>query len=412
MLGALDETVWPLATDPGPWMSRPMRGQFGLPEPEARIGRVCADFLLAACAAPQAVLSRAAKRGGAPTVPARWLTRIETFLAGQHDAAHPGGLALPASAAPGWAARLDRPEQVRPCERPAPCPPAAARPDAISVTEVETLIADPYAYYARRVLRLRPLNDLDAEIGAADYGNLVHEAMARFIRRLTTGPWPGRDLAETWFAEAAEAALARGGARPGLVAFWRPRLLRIGEFVLAQEEAARSGGGIARSATEVPGRLELRHADGRAVTLTARADRIDILANGRLAIFDYKTGTLPAVVQAKDGRRPQLVLEAAIAAAGGFQNLPAGTAEALLYWRLTGGPQPGELRGVSEEAQEIETLASDALENLRGLVLRFLLGQGAFIARPHPGRDPAGSEYDHLSRIAEWAGAEDTGGMA
>ena len=94
VLGALDETVWPLATDPGPWMSRPMRRDFGLPEPEARIGRVCADFLFAACSAPEAVLSRAAKRGGAPTVPARWLTRLETFLRGQVSEAYPKGLLL------------------------------------------------------------------------------------------------------------------------------------------------------------------------------------------------------------------------------------------------------------------------------------------------------------------------------
>ncbi|MDB5381491.1 MAG: double-strand break repair protein AddB, partial [Rhodospirillales bacterium] len=105
VLGALDESIWPLATDPGPWMSRPMRAEFGLPAPEARIGRVAADFLLTACAAPEAVLTRSVKRGGAPTVPARWLVRLETFLRGQ-------GLALPASEAAGWAQALDAAPKV------------------------------------------------------------------------------------------------------------------------------------------------------------------------------------------------------------------------------------------------------------------------------------------------------------
>ncbi|MBR0678832.1 double-strand break repair protein AddB, partial [Roseomonas alkaliterrae] len=100
VLGALEESVWPQATEPGPWMSRPMRAEFGLPEPEARIGRVAADFLYAAAAAPEAVLSSAARRGGSPSVPARWTVRLDTFLAGQE------GLALPASPAAAWAAAL------------------------------------------------------------------------------------------------------------------------------------------------------------------------------------------------------------------------------------------------------------------------------------------------------------------
>ncbi|MDI3309734.1 MAG: double-strand break repair protein AddB [Acetobacteraceae bacterium] len=412
VLGALDETVWPLATDPGPWMSRPMRAQFGLPEPEARIGRVCADFLLAACSAPQAVLSRAAKRGGSPTVPARWLTRLETFLAGQRDEAHPTGLRLPSDPSVGWAMQLDRPAHVTPCERPAPRPPASARPDTITVTEVETLIADPYAFYAKRVLGLRALDPLDADVGAADYGNLVHGTMARFIRRLGTGPWPGTDAAEAWFLQAAEEALAEAGARPGLIAFWRPRLVRIGGFAVAQEAEARQGKAIARSVIEVPGQFELRHPDGRKVTVKVRADRIDIRADGKLAILDYKTGTLPSAKAVQEGHKPQLLLEAALARAGGFEKLPAAETGALVYWRLTGGPVAGEVKPMLTDAQAIAIAADEALERLRDLADRFLFGNAAFIARPHPAREPAGSDYDHLSRIAEWSGAEDAGGAA
>ncbi|MFN9092630.1 MAG: double-strand break repair protein AddB, partial [Alphaproteobacteria bacterium] len=57
ILGALEENIWPQATEPGPWMSRPMRARFGLPTPEARIGRVAADFFHAAASASELVLS-------------------------------------------------------------------------------------------------------------------------------------------------------------------------------------------------------------------------------------------------------------------------------------------------------------------------------------------------------------------
>ncbi|GGG48161.1 double-strand break repair protein AddB [Caldovatus sediminis] len=405
VLGALDESVWPLATDPGPWMSRPMRKAFGLPEPEARIGRVCADFLLTACAAPTAVLTRAAKRGGSPTVPARWLTRIETFLAGQ------GGLALPASPAAAWAARLDQPARVAPCERPAPRPPLAARPEELSLSDVATLLADPYAIYARRVLKLFPLDPLDADVGRAEYGTLVHAALARFIRRLDDArAWPGEAAARQWFAEAAEAALAQAGAPPSLAAFWRPRLARIGDFVVAQEAPRRAANAIRRSLVEAEGRLALARRGDRAVTLIARADRIDEQADGRLAVVDYKTGKLPKAAAVEDGSQPQLPLEAAMALRGAFRGLPPRPVERLEYWRVSGGPDAGEVQGVRAGAAEVEELAERSLAAAAALAERFLLrGDTTFPSHPHPGRPSRSGDYDHLARVAEWAGAEDAG---
>lgn len=421
VLGALDESIWPLATDPGPWMSRPMRRDFGLPEPEARIGRVCADFVLATCSAPGAILSRAARRGGQPTVPARWLTRIETFLKGQTGEGHPEGLRLPASPAPGWAALLDQPAgDPAPCARPAPCPPLAARPRRLSVTSVATLLADPYAFYARHVLRLAALDPIDSEPDAADYGNLVHATLAGFLRRLPGGHWPGQDAARALFDDAAEAALTGSGARPGMIAFWRPRLVRIGGFVLEQEAAARQGGRIRQSLTEVKGQVVLHQAGREQVTLEARADRIDILADGTLAILDYKTGAVPSGPRIAGGDAAQLPLEATIAARGGFPGVPEAETTAAIYWRLTGGFVPGEatdagdrLRrhrkaaSASAAIQEESVIAWDAT---RQLAADYLLGLRPFTARPHPARQPAGSDYDHLSRLGEWAGAQEATG--
>jgi ATP-dependent helicase/nuclease subunit B len=398
VLGALEEGVWPQATDPGPWMSRPMRAEFGLPEPEARIGRVAADFLLAAASAPQAVLARARKRAGSPTVPSRWLTRMDTFLAGQQDASG-AGLALSVSPALGWAAALDVPEKVTPCSRPAPSPPPEARPREISVTEVAGLMADPYGYYARRVLRLVPFDPLDAEIGASDYGNLVHETMAEWTRRLGADPWPGEEDARAWFDEAAEKALAKAAARPGLLAFWRPRLARIGDFVVAQEAAVASTHRIMARHAEVKGGLKL--AGG--VSLKVRADRIDRLADRSLSIIDYKTGTPPSNAEVADGRAPQLPLEAAIADVGGFEGIAPEHVSALTYWRLTGGSTAGEVRPVKGDPA---TLAADARDNTEALLQGFLLGNRRFMARPHPRRKPPRADYDHLARVAEWGSEE------
>jgi ATP-dependent helicase/nuclease subunit B len=401
VLGALDETVWPLATDPGPWMSRPMRAQFGLPEPEARIGRVCMDFLLFACAAPEAVFSRAARRGGAPTVAARWITRLETFLSGQ-------GLALPDSEAARMAAVLDQPAKVTPIGRPAPRPPVAMRPREITVTEVATLLADPYAFHARRILGLRKLDPLDADVGALDYGIIVHGALAGFVSGVSKAPggWPAQAAAEAIWEEAAEAALAAQGPRPALAAFWRPRLRRIGGFVIGLEAGMRGESQIRASWVEREGRLELARPRGT-VVLKARADRVDRLGDGTLSVLDYKTGTLPKPDDLMDGSAPQLPLEAAMARRGAFEGVPAAPVRALTYWKLSGGETPGEVKAMLTEPEDVERAADDALDRLGLLVDRFLLGDAAFMARPHPGRGTRGDDYDHLSRVAEWADAEE-----
>ena len=399
VLGALDESIWPLATDPGPWMSRPMRKEFGLPEPEARIGRVAADFLLTACAAPEAVLTRSVKRGGAPTVPARWLVRLETFLRGQ-------GLRLPASEATGWAQALDAANEVVPCARPAPSPPLDARPLRLSLSDVATLLADPYALYAKRVLGLQRLDALDADIGGPEYGELVHAAMARFIRALDAEGWTGAVRAKALFTQAMEDALAEHGPRPAYAAFWRPRLRRIGAFAIGEE--ARTRDGILRSHVEIDGRIIIAESGDRAITLTARADRIDVLRDGTLAILDYKTGQLPKKIEPENGGAPQLPLEAWMALDGAFRDLPAGEVSRLAYWRLSGGDPPGGSETVREGIDAVSALASLNFDAAAALVGRYLLERRPFTARPHPLRAARGGDYDHLARVAEWAGAEES----
>ncbi|WP_171979172.1 PD-(D/E)XK nuclease family protein, partial [Roseomonas sp. TAS13] len=393
VLGALEETVWPIATDPGAWMSRPMRREFGLPAPEARIGRVAADFMMSALSAPDVVLSHARKRGGSPSVQARWLTRLQIFLHGQ-------GLRIEASPATGWAERLDMPEVVLPCPRPAPAPPVLLRPRRLTVTDVWDLKADPYAWYAKRVLRLRPLDPLDAEADGAAFGSVVHDAVAAWTRRCA-GAYGDRAL--EWFGEAVEEAIRRHAPRPGLAAFWRPRLRRIGEFLLATE---RERPEVRERHPEQSGQIELPCG----VRLEGRADRLDILADGGLAILDFKTGAPPAQIAIQDGRAPQLPLEAAMALKGGFPGIAPATVSALEHWKLSGTIEEGERLVFKPRGDVTVTeVAEAAWRQVDVLAREFLLGDRPFLARPHPGRSPRNTDYEHLSRQREWGGAEEAG---
>ena len=201
VLGGLVGGRLAAATEPGPWLSRPMRARVGLPSPEEGVGQAAHDFVAAACSAPACVLSCPRRRDGAPAVPARWLTRLEMFLPAGRGAAAAPGRRLGAAAGPaGGRARAGAAAR--------PCPPVALRPRRLSVTEIETWLRDPYAIYARHILRLGALDPLEQATDAADYGSLVHGGLHRFLNGR-------RELARRSAAALREETHGRSAARSG-----------------------------------------------------------------------------------------------------------------------------------------------------------------------------------------------------
>ncbi|MGB4058005.1 MAG: double-strand break repair protein AddB, partial [Alphaproteobacteria bacterium] len=143
IMAGLNEKTWP--PDPGfdPWMSRPMRKEFGLPAAERSIGLAAHDFIQGFCA-PNTVITRSERQDGAPTVPARWLQRLTAVL----EAAGIDKNTILSSPAIHWANALDETTPAPPLRRPEPRPPLNARPQKISVTQVEKWQKDPYSIYA------------------------------------------------------------------------------------------------------------------------------------------------------------------------------------------------------------------------------------------------------------------------
>ena len=398
VLGSLAEGVWPPATDPGPWMSRPMRTAAGLESPEERVGQMAHDYAMLACAAPEVILSCPRRREGAPTVPARWLVRLEAYLDGQRAP-------LPMHPSAAWARLLDQPlGGPRPALPPQPRPPVDARPRRLSVTEVETWLRDPYAIYAKHVLRLRALSPLEESADAADYGSIVHAALADFLTALPP-TYPRQ--ATALLRAAMDRALDAAGLRPALTAWWRPRLARIAEWVALAERERRLHGPMALVRAEVDGVWSVPSA-GQPFVLSGRADRIERRADGTLAILDYKTGAVPTAVQVEQGLAPQLPLEAAMAAAGVFGPELEGRTAELTYWQLSGGFEPGkETKLFKHSPDETASEAAKAERALIALIAAFDDPDRAYLSRPHPGAAPRFSDYTQLARVAEWAALED-----
>jgi ATP-dependent helicase/nuclease subunit B len=392
ILGGLNEGVWPPAPPDDPWMSRPMRAAFGLPPPERRIGLSAHDFAQGFLAG-ETILTRAARIDGTPMVPSRWLMRLDAVLrAGGRERGLPAGHWL------AWQDALDEPETIEAAPRPAPRPPIAARPRRLSVTQVETLMRDPYAIYARHILRLKKLPEIDEQPGAAERGTVIHRALEAFVRA-----YP-KALPE----DALERLLALGreqfrpfAARPGVAAFWWPRFERAARWFVETERARRPF--LSECRGEASGGIEFA-APGGKFRLTAKADRVDRFKAGGLAVIDYKTGRAPTQAEIETGLAPQMPLEAVIAAEGGFAGVAAAGVAALEVWVLSGGAQPGEVRPVRGDPA---ALAASAFEGLKRLVAAFDKPETPYVAMPGADAERVFSDYAHLARVKEWSVAED-----
>src|SRR5262249_47179789 len=124
---------------------------------------------------------------------------------------------------------------------------------------------------------------------------------------------------------------------PEAKAFWWPRFLRIAAWFAAWERERRPE--IAAILAEIRGEPEIRHATG-VFRLSARADRIERMADGRYAILDYKTGQARTEKQVRTGLAPQLTLEAAILRHGGFAEITKGVSVGHLGYVLLKGGDP------------------------------------------------------------------------
>ncbi len=395
ILAGLNEGAWPAAPPADPWLNRALRAQAGLRLPDRVIGLAAHDFQQG-IAAPEVWLTRARRDAETDTVPSRWLNRLRNLLAGSGPEA---ARALEDMTARGasyiaLAARLLTPPETVAFEpRPAPVPPAAARPRLLSVTEVETLIRDPYAIYARRVLGLNRLDPLRADADARVRGTVLHRVMERFVSE-TLDALPDRDTALTHLLSLTDAVLAEEAPWPAARRLWRARMSRVAGFILDTEADRR-----ARGQPEIIERKDDWTVPGTGVTLRGKGDRIDRLTDGRLAIYDYKTGALPTDKEERLFAK-QLWLMALMVEGGAF-GLPLGARVGhIAYIGL--GSKP-EVRAHDPDPVELATVAEAFTRRLH-----HMLDPGSgFPSRRAVKTTRFDGDYDQLARYGEWDDTQD-----
>jgi len=385
----LNEGSWPATPAADPLLAPPVLRALGVPGADFRIGLAAHD-LAGALGAPEVVLSRARRDAGGPAIASRFWLRVEALL---------GELAKDHREVeiPRLVRALNEPPPVPPHPRPQPRPSLEQRQVDVRVTALDTLIGDPYQFYAKHILRLDPLDALDAEPTPAWQGSLAHAILQTWHER-------GGDI----HAIALE-KLSGMDAHPLLRALWQPRLLAALDWIA---ETVRAAEGEGRTVLAVERKAEMRIGG---VRIYGRADRFDRLPDGTLAVIDYKTGKPPSAAEVAKGYRLQLGALGLMAEAGGVEGVEGGVT-GFEYWSLgkdhrrrgengfgyveTPVLVPGKRKGIP-----LEDFLPLTLEHLQRAVGGWLTGDEPFTARLAPDF-PGYADYDQLMRLDEWMGRE------
>ncbi|MBP3687472.1 MAG: PD-(D/E)XK nuclease family protein [Alphaproteobacteria bacterium] len=391
ILGEVNEGIWPKPAQADMWMSRPMKKDFGFNLPEKNIGILGAD-LCGFLASEYVTLTRAERVDGVPMKKSRWLLRMETVL----KALDLDIESLKNNNLFSLANELDKPLCFNPIKSPAPCPPVSARPRKLSASAVDLLILDPYSVFAKYILRLYRLNDLDTPLDQRDYGTLIHGIIEEF-NNLYPAELPQNaleillDIGKKHFVEQ--------GIDKELEAFWFPKFENTARWLVEQEDGYREL--VKQVHNEVSGEI-CYNLPGGAFTFTAKADRVDLMKDGSLNIVDYKTGKIPSKKQVMSGHAMQLLLEGLIALKGRFAGISNADVTQLIYWQL------------GSNSLEIPAKEQDILEKSEEYLLKlastFDFETTPYYSRPVPKFVSKNKDYEHLARIKEWSVQDDGDG--
>ncbi|MBI3223357.1 MAG: PD-(D/E)XK nuclease family protein [Nitrosomonadales bacterium] len=284
LLLGCDAEHLPGVADGGRWFNDAVRAALNLPTRSSHAVRQ-RDDLRALLAMNDTVLVTWQKDQQGE---ARLLSPFLQILRDAHEQSHRDDLAereLPALLAAEEAYQVLLPLSAQP----APSPSAMLStgvgevvPDSVSISAYNSLVACPYQFYARHILRLNELDEVQETIEKRDYGERVHGILQRFHERYPQVSGQDgaamdaalRQISEEVFAD----LLAQDFAARAWLARWYKSLPAYLEWQ-AENEAA--GWRYAESESTFDWQLE-------GIRLRGRIDRLDVRAEEKL-VLDYKT---------------------------------------------------------------------------------------------------------------------------
>lgn len=384
VLGGLNEGIWPPEPDVDGWMSRPMKKDFGMLSPDVNIGLSAFDFSNA-FNFDKVYLTRAKKSNTSINIKSRFINRLEGVLQSKN-------LNLPINLEWEELAKKLNHAEFEETQRANPCPHVESRfRDSISVSAVDILRKDPYAFYASRILKLKKLDDVEEEISVATKGTIIHACLEEFIKQY---PKELPENAEQELLLIGQKVFDDNIGNSNYYSFWWPKFENIVTWFIDNEKVRREINGYQNLAVETSGSIDIN-----GVKVTAKADRIDVGVDG-VEIIDYKTGNPPSMKAMETLRYVQLPIEALIANANGFGiDKTTNNVSDISVWSLKGKAQEGNKTpsiSVSEE------LLNNTDEMLSNLISYFQQADTTYPAEPNIYKSLRYNDYEHLSRLKLW----------
>jgi len=269
--------------------------------------------------------------------------------------------------------------QIRQIKDPNPKPKIEFRPKKISITDISKLISDPYDIYAKKILQLEELEKIDFEPSYAEFGSFIHKALEEFVKNPQQSDFikKAQKIFEEYFL-----------SNESKLIWWSKFEKIFADFAIENEKFLNSENHV-----EIPAELKISQ-----ITIRGKIDRVIIDEAGFAAIFDYKTGQVPAKKEVFSGANPQLTIAALMllegAIEGEIKKLDLEKIASLNYWKLSASSL-SEIKNICDNNEEIQILASAAKAGLERLFAYFLDEENGYLATGKNLR----SEYRNLARI-------------
>ncbi|MEA0970211.1 putative double-strand break repair protein AddB [Candidatus Megaera venefica] len=290
----LNEGNYPNIAQNNPWLSKKMQIMLGLDKRQINFDKALYDFYMN-IQNRQVLITRAKKQGtNKLTLPSPFILNLKHILGKDLETI----VAKPV---------FDQYEPILP-EISAK---SESFPDTLYATDIETLIRSPYNFYAKKILKLRKIDEIDERPNLAEFGNFFHLVVEQYTKHYNSQN-VNKSLQ---VISIAESILADSTIPDYSKKLWKIKITALADELIKFDEDRRES--AIKIYSEIEGHTTL-NIKGKNITLKAIADRVELDQDGTLAIIDFKTGSVPTKKDVLSGLSPQLLIEAIIACEGGF----------------------------------------------------------------------------------------------
>ena len=358
ILTGLNEGMFPSFGYENSWLPRSISEKIGLPSPKRKVSLQALDFMTLSCG-NNVYWLRSKQSGGILTTESRFISRVRVAI---------GDIQTDKNILNSVRARDD--VEYKPLDYSAPTPPIDKTD--VFVTELELLIHNPYAFYAKHILRLKPIDDYWVLPDARNFGILVHDVIEN-----------AKDFnAKKLVAEMDLRAKQVLQSDSILFYFWHKRFCEIANFVEKFFENKKI------EYKEILGSVNIVGRNVRA--------RADIIWDG--VVMDIKTGAAPTKKQLMDGTMPQIALEGYIMQNGGFpiKMKDVSITPILQFLQL----KNGDTNLIEYSDDEAQTMIDNTVQKVRELFGQYSTDKVA----EYEYREATGAKYhefDDLARVGD-----------